>query len=146
MSFFDFPTPSVTPPTIGSRINVVLTFPFFSPTTTLTLPNPEFGDIHNIDMTQINRQTRNNDLIVYRDPIWPRLEKLNLRWAYLTGQQGNDLLGFYFASFGKVVGFKDWFDRQWQGLIINPSSDFTQPIDRGCGAVTAILEFEGELL
>lgn len=118
-------TPPETTAPVLSRTQLTLTYPFVSPTLTLVLRNPEFGDRDRLNFNRINRMTRGGTLIVYADPKWPKTQTLVLQVDALSQQQAQDFKAFLIASLGKEIGLLDWEGRQWKGIIVTPDARIT---------------------
>lgn len=138
----DFPPPTTVEPVLG-RTNLTLTYPYVTPTMTVELRNPDFGNKDRLNFNRINRQTRGGTLIVFSDPKWPKSQTLSLQVSGLKAQQCDDLLQFIAASLGKEIGLLDYENRQWRGIIANPDSPITH-VNRTDRSVT--IEFQGELV
>ncbi len=134
--------PSATPPILGTA-TLTLTHPFVTPTTTLVLRNPEFGDTHELSFSRINRETRGGTLEVFADPQWPKTQVLNLTIEALTEAETNSFLAFLGVSLGQEIGLLDWYNRQWRGIITTPDANVT---DAGNCRKSINFEFEGELV
>lgn len=134
--------PSATPPTLGTA-TLTLTWPFMTPTTTLVLRNPEFGDTHDFAFSRIVRETRGGSLEVFADPDWSKTQVLNLTVEGLTEDETNDFLDFLGDSLGQEIGLLDWYNRQWRGIITTPDAEVT---DAGNCRKSITFEFEGELV
>ncbi len=116
--------PSTTAPTLG-RDTLTLTYPYISPTTTLELRSPEFGNKDRLAFNRINRETRGGTLIVFADPKWPKSQVLVLQVDHLKHSQVVELLEFLAESLGKEIGLLDWEGRQWRGIITTPDATVT---------------------
>lgn len=108
----------------------------------LILRAPNLGNQDRLSMTRINRETRGGTLIIYADPIWPKVETLLLSFSGLTREEGQSLLTFMENYLGQEIRLIDWEDRLWRGVIVNPQ-DPVVPDGPGC-KYTASFEFEGE--
>lgn len=108
----------------------------------LILRAPNLGNVDRLAMTRINRETRGGTLIIYADPIWPKVETLLLSFSGLSYTEGQNLLTFMETYLGQEIRLIDWEDRLWKGVIVNPS-DPVVPDGPGC-KYTASFEFEGE--
>jgi hypothetical protein len=95
-------------------------FDFDNHTITLTLPAPDFGDVEKLAYTKINRKTRGGDLIIYRDPIWPKSDIFSLRWSNLNPQQFDAAIRFTNAIAGQELTYFDYLGRSFLGIIITP--------------------------
>jgi hypothetical protein len=118
-------------------------YPAVSPSDTLTLRSPELGNKDRLAFNRISRETRGGTLVVYADPIWPKTQVQVLSFTGLSETQAADLLNFMSSHLGLEIGFVDWENRLWKGVITNPTEAVTQD---GQGAMfAASLEFEGAL-
>jgi hypothetical protein len=134
--------PPVTPPSLGSA-TLTLTFPYISPTTTLELRNPEFGNNRTLNFTRIFGETRGGSLIVFSDPIWPKTKSLSVQINGLSESQTEALLDFLGDSLGMEIGLLDWENQQWRGIITTPDAEVS---DNGRCNKTVSFQFEGELV
>ncbi len=130
-----------TMPTLGNA-KVTLTYPFVSPSTTLVLRNPQFGNIDRLSFDRINRETRGGTLIMFVDPKWPKQQVMNVTITALKRSQKDALLAFFNTSIGQDIGYLDHENRLWRGIILTPEAIITNN-DRGGYTVT--FEFEGTL-
>ena len=133
--------PTTTVPTLGHG-TLTLTHPFVSPTTTLVLRNPAFGNSDRVAFNRINRKTRGGTLVVYADPAWPKMQSLQVTVNALSSQQAADTLAFLKLSLGQEIGLLDHENRQWRGTITNPDAEVANP---GRDDYSVSLEFEGAL-
>lgn len=113
------------PAPVFGTATLTLTFPFNTPTTTLVLRNPNFGNTEAFEFSRINRESRGGTLLIFRDSKWPKQEILNVTIDALKEQQKQDLIDFANQSLGKEIGLLDNENRQWKGVIINPDIDIT---------------------
>ena len=134
--------PTTTVPTLGSA-TLTLTYPYTSPTTTLTLRNPDFRNQDSLNFNRINRETRGGTLVVYADPNWPKAQTLSLTISHLKQTQVDDLFDFLLESLGQEVGLLDHENRQWRGIILTPDAEVSH-VGRENRSVQ--LEFEGALV
>jgi hypothetical protein len=137
----EFTPPDLTPPTL-SDATLTLTYPYVSPTNTLVLRNPSFGNRDRLAFNRINRETRGGTLVVFADPIWPKSQTLQLTVDVLSDAQVENLLTFLAQSLGKEIGLLDHEGRQWRGIITTPDTSIAHAAmqDR-----TVTFDFEGEL-
>ena len=124
-----------------------LPFQLFYPATgtvtdSVTLRAPNLGNKDRLSFNRIVRETRGGTLIVFADPIWPKLETLVLSFSGLSATQSQQLLAFLETHLGEEIGLLDWEGRCWQGVIMTPTNPVVQDT-RDCYSVS--LEFEGEL-
>jgi hypothetical protein len=137
----NFTPPPTTAPTLGYH-RLLLTYPYVSPSVSLTLRNPAFGDKDRLGFNRINRVTRGGTLIVFSDPKWPKTETLSVQVDGLTQRQANDVIDFLRSSLGKEIGLLDWENRQWRGVIITPDARITHV---GKGDLSVAFDFQGSL-
>ena len=107
---------------------------------TITLRNPDFGNIQKIDVAKINQRTRGGDLIIYRDPIWPITKTISYTFTNLTQKKVDSLLFFIEATVGQNITLTDFEGTIWTGTITTPSNDIVQP---GIDVFTANFDFQG---
>lgn len=134
--------PSTTEPTLGSH-KLRLTYPYTSPTLTLTLPNPSFGDKDRLNFNRINRETRGGTLVIYSDPKWPKTQTLAIQVDNLNPNQAEDMISFLRTSLGQEIGLLDWENRQWRGIVTTPDARITH-VSRQDRSIA--FEFQGQLV
>lgn len=128
---------------LTTQNNIILTYPPITPTRTLILRVPEFGNTDALSQHRISRESRGGELIIFKDVIWPKIEQLNYQIQNLTEQQSIDLLNFLHLTVGKEIRLRDYENITWQGIILNPDSEVTQ--DGNC-KFSFNLEFEGTIV
>jgi hypothetical protein len=134
--FIAIPLPALTPTTV--------TLSYTPLSLSLILRAPEFDNIEKLEFTRINRRTRGHDLIIYRDPIWPKSETLILSFRALTQTTVTSLLSFMKQTIGKDITLIDHEDREWLGIITTPTNEVIQ---EGVGCrFNASFEFQGNLV
>jgi hypothetical protein len=104
---------------------------------------PELDNRDRNAYTRVNRETRGGELIVYADPIWPKVRTMAVTITGITEVEVDALQTFLQDTVGQLIGITDWEGRLWQGFIVNPNEVATQD---GKGRWTVSLEFEGEML
>ncbi|MCI0563569.1 MAG: hypothetical protein MN733_34275, partial [Nitrososphaera sp.] len=112
-----YPAVSVTPPTLGTG-TFTLTHPAVSPTTTLVLKNPTFGNTDIIRFTRIDRRTRGGDRKLFSDLDWGKTQTLELTVINICEPEIDEIIDFLNTSLGQLIGLLDWENRQWEGVII----------------------------
>jgi len=132
--------PSTTVPMLERVEGVQLYWPVDVPTMTVALRGPELDNKDRLRFQRINRETRGGTLVVFADPIWPKVQQLILEFVGLEENEAQSLLSFITATLGKEVGLRDWENRHWAGVIVSPD----EPIIRnGPHNISTALEFEG---
>jgi hypothetical protein len=137
--------PSVT---VGPAEHTPIPFRLFYPaegvvTDSLTLRAPNLGNKDRLSFNRILRETRGGTLIVFADPIWPKIQTLVLTFSGLRSVQTQQLLVFLDAHLGEEIGLLDWEGRVWKGIITSPTDPVVQD---GRDNFSASMEFEGELV
>lgn len=107
----------------------------------LDLRAPDFGNRERLEVTRIQRETTGGTLIVFADPIWPKVHSLQMQFSALKTEQGRSLLNFIERWAGQEIGVYDYEGRIWKGVIINPDEAVTQD---GRENYSATLEIEAE--
>ena len=112
-------------------------------TDAVTLRAPNLGNKDRLSFNRIVRETRGGTLIVYADPIWPKIQTLVLSFSGLRSAQAQLLLAFLDTHLGEEVGLFDWEGRYWKGVVTTPTDPVVQD---GRDSFSASMEFEGELV
>lgn len=128
---------------VDQRLQLQLMYPADTPTTTITLCVPNLGDIRRRDFQRINRRSRGNDLIVYRDPAWVVSDHITLLIDKLTMGQKNLLINFLEYTTGLYIGMRDYEGNIWKGFIMNPNVPIQQV---GTCRFTCELQFSGSVI
>lgn len=138
----DAPTPpSATMPTASELTGFRLLYPSTGTATDeLVLRAPNLGNIERLSFDRINRETRGGTLVIYADPIWPKIHTLVLSFSVLKSTEAQGLLTFMLAHLGQEIRLIDWENRAWKGVIINPQDPIVQD---GRESFSASFEFEG---
>ena len=112
-------------------------------TDSVTLRAPNLGNKDRLSFNRIVRETRGGTLVVFADPIWPKLETLVLSFSGLGATQSQQLLAFLETHLGEEIGLLDWEGRCWKGVVMTPTNPVVQDAR---DSYSASLEFEGELV
>lgn len=107
----------------------------------VVLRNPNLGEKDRIGYARINRETRGGTLIIYADPIWPKIETLSMNFSGLSRAKAFELLEFMEDHLGEDIKLIDWENRAWTGVISQPQDPIVQD-GPGC-QYTASFEFVG---
>ncbi len=108
----------------------------------VTLQNPDFGDTDSIEARRIQRKNRGGDLIMFRDPQWPKTETFTFEFSYLKRLDLLSLLEFIQDFLGQEVTLTDYNGRSYVGIITTPSEELAQA---GRENFTAKFSFQVEL-
>lgn len=133
-----YPVLETTPPVLVHN-TLTLTFPVISPTSTLVLKNPEFGNTDSLVFQVINRQSRGGDQIVFSDPTWPHDEILEFTITNLCDV--DPLIAFMNETLGQEIGMLDWEGQTWKGVLTAPDTKIVKRVS----GYTVTLRFQGEL-
>lgn len=140
------PTPppaSLQGPLPGLETPFQLLFPTTGAATdTLTLKTPNLGNIDRLSFNRVQRETRGGTLVIFSDPIWPKIQTLVLSFSALRRDEAQGLLTFMENHLGQEIGLLDWEHRYWRGVIVTPDEAV---VEDARGYFTAGFEFQGEL-
>ena len=136
--------PPLTGPLFIKSSTVTFTYPYDSPTSTLTLRAPTTSDKETIRTNRVHRLTRGGTLIVYNSINWPKNRILNFNIEALTSDEILSLQDFVKLSLGKEIGYLDYESQQWRGLILNPDT-IIKDNSRSCN-YSAEFTFRGEIV
>lgn len=137
------PSQLQTPPVANHKVQLI------SDTEVLEYDIVDYGDQDTIEHTRISRRTRNEELIIFRDPVWPKTETLKFKLTDLSDTQGKQTLAFLAKNLAATVRLTDWIGVRWSGVIVNPETQLVQSIrDQECGSgrYDIEIEFQGEQL
>ena len=135
------PAPPPSSIAVTKNSTVTLSHPTSSPTSSVTIRAPEFGDVQRLNFDRVNRESRGGTLQIFSDPDWPKQEILVLQFTALKESEAQEVMTFFNDTLGLEVKFVDWYGRTWHGFVTNPES----PIVRSRrGIVDLSFEFEGE--
>lgn len=129
-------------PVLTKKDFVTLFWPTTSPTITLQIRAPEFGDRDRLQHDKINRETRGGSLKIFADTTWPKLQILEMQFIALKETEAQSLLDFFEDTLGLLVGFTDWENRTWHGVIVSPEREIVRSKRN---SIDVAFEFEGEL-
>lgn len=131
-------------PRPGVTASFQLVYPASGPVTdSLTLRAPNLGNKDRLGFNRVLRETRGGTLVVFADPMWPKIQTLVLNFSGLSAAQSQQLLAFLETHLGEEVGVYDWERRYWTGVITTPTDPVVQD---GKDRFSASFEFEGELV
>ena len=123
-NFLGIPPTSITP---NSQVTFSCSNPSTGLTKRITIKSPDFEDTDELHFQKVQRNTRNGDLIIYRDPIWPVYEVFNLHFSYLRDSDINQLLDFLQFSLGLDVTYIDFEGQNWIGVSTTPIGEIVTP-------------------
>ena len=140
------PTPPPTAlsgPMSGIEVPFQLVYPAEGEVTdSVTLRAPELGNKDRLSFNRVIRETRGGTLVVFADPMWPKIQTLVLSFIGLRRTEAQDLLDFFDDYLGLEIGMIDWEQRYWVGIIMTPEEPI---IEDDFNSYSVKFEFEGEL-
>ncbi len=137
------PPATVNGPMAGIQVPFQLVYPSIgSVTDSVALKTPNLGNKDRLSFQRVLRETRGGTLIVYADPIWPKIQTLVLTFSGLLRVESQELLTFIDDHLGQEIGLIDWEHRYWRGVITTPDEP---AIEDRFDSFTVNFEFEGEL-
>lgn len=98
------------------------------------------GDIDRLAFDRIYRETRGGTLVVFANPIWPKIETLVFSVSTVKRTQAQAVLTFLRTYLGQDITLTTHEGRQWSGVVMNPQSAVVE--DRP-NSFTINIEFEG---
>lgn len=132
----------------------MVTFTFEDPETeqitVLELRNPQMGNTDTFEFTRISRSSKGGDTIIFRDELWPVVEKLTLQFEIISKKKPGDdtcefevdeIKNFIRKTLGKEIAYTDQNEDDWIVLISNPNSAIQQ---KNRSTYTLNLELEAE--
>lgn len=142
----DAPSPppaEIDGPMTGIQVPFQLVYPSTgSVTDSVALSAPNLGNRDRLSFNRILREARGGTLIIFADPIWPKVQTLVLTFSGLLQIEAQELLTFIEDHLGQEIGLIDWEHRYWRGVIVTPDEPVVEDsFDR----FTANFDFEGEL-
>lgn len=117
---------------------ITLTFGSLS----VQLRNPDFGDKESVEVRRVSRKTRGGDIILYRDPAWPKYVTYEWKWSFLFERDLQNLLHFMRQSLGQVISVTDYEGRVMSAIITTPAGEVSQ---EGVEDYRASLSFQMDL-
>ena len=142
----DAPTPpsaEIDGPMAGIQVPFQLVYPSTGVVTdSVSLKAPNLGNKDRLAFNRVLQETRGGTLIVFADPIWPKIQTLVLTFSGLYRVEAHNLLAFIDSYLGKEIGLIDWEHRFWRGIITTPDEPI---IEDKFDNFTASFSFEGEL-
>jgi hypothetical protein len=103
---------------------ILLEAPFTAPTATVSLKNPELGDLEVYKFRPKVHTTIDGSVYAYRNTLLTR--RLELQFNKLSALDKTDLVVFAHTYAGQDVKFTDWLGRIWKGRLLNETLEFVQ--------------------
>jgi hypothetical protein len=89
----------------------------------VTLRNPELGDIERVNAEGIVRRTRAGTLLGVRDNDWPQTQTNVYNFSTLKAADKNSLITFLQDYAGLEIGIVDHLNQSWQGIISSAENE-----------------------
>lgn len=115
-----------TGPTLVRRETVLLEYPYSSPTTTLEVRNPEFNDKVVLQVSRVQRYTRDFSLDIYRDAKWPKTVVLGWNFVGLSRAKADEIIAFCQLCVGKEIKITDFDSRILKCIMTRADNPITQ--------------------
>ena len=135
----------LTPPVFARSATVEFSFPFDTPTLTITIRSPALGDVERISQTRGMLETRGGDLIAFRNSDWPEDNELALTFTGLSNTERVDLKDFIAGTLGQEFKYTDHLGQVWLAILTNPETEFVQDTGGDCATHTINLVLNVEL-
>jgi hypothetical protein len=103
---------------------ITLEAPFASPVGSVSLKNPELGDLEVYKFRPKIHTTIDGSVYAYRNTVLTR--RLELQFNKLSAQDKTNLIVFSHTYAGQDVKFTDWLGRIWRGRLLNETLEFVQ--------------------
>lgn len=124
----------------AESLSVNTVFEMVCDATTLTLPNPQFGNADEIEPRVVNNVSRGGSINIFRDAIWPNNRTHRYTIPLITDTKRTELFSFLKLCLGKEITVTDHEDRTYTGIILNPDNAVATNRNDSCGQYTASLE------
>lgn len=92
-------------------------------TNTVTLRNPELGNIDRTDANIINRESRHGNALGYRDPTWPVFRTKFFSVQCLTKTVIDEFKAFLVLTAGLQIKLTDHEGSVFTGFIVTGSNE-----------------------
>lgn len=125
--------------TLIQKSTIELSYPYTTPTVSVTLPAPLLENSEALNQKRIYRRTSGLIGKIFRDPIWTQHTTLYYICQACSQTQRDDYLTFVAAALGDEVKLVDYETRTWKGILF--PAEITQQ-HRTCGFVIQF-EFQG---
>lgn len=110
---------------IAPQLTVTLSYPIVSPTHTITIPAPLFGNREELQVTRIQRKSLGGDLKVFTDENWARIRTLRWQFEHVDDTLLAEYFDFLLFSLGLEIKIVDYENRTWHGFIVTPETEST---------------------
>ena len=112
---------------VGPATNTLtVTLSTFDNRYSVTVMSPDFDNTEALQFTRVNKKTRGGDLIIFRDPQWPKSTTLTYTWKYLGMKDRDNLMTFVSNTVGQVFNLLDYEGNNHSVYIKNPDTDFSR--------------------
>ncbi len=108
---------------------ITLEYPVTTPTLTVTLRNPEFGNIDRIDTNMIERESRHGSSITYKDADWPVIRTKVYNFTTITKTVIDGLKTFLTTSAGLKIKLTDHNGDSFTGIIATAENEIVTTKD-----------------
>lgn len=123
-------------------MSVILAHPFSSPTTTVTLRNPNLGDSDTMNLRTRFGTAMDGSLYGYRHR--PINIRLLLTFEALKDADITSLITFIQTSAGQKIKLTNHDGKVYRGFLLNEPFELESELNIICDDRMIVLEFEGE--
>src|SRR4029077_19346645 len=87
---------------------------------------PIFGNEDRVEVSRINRKTRNGTRRIFRQPYWPITQTFHWEIEGLKEIDAKKAISIFEASLGQDIIVTDFEGRKIKGLVLTPLADIIQ--------------------
>ena len=102
---------------------ITLSYPDTSPTTSVELKSPDFGNIDRTDANTINRESRHGTALGYKDPTWPIIRTKFYKITTLKKTDIDALKVFLVDTAGLKIKLTDHNGDEFTGFIVTGNNE-----------------------
>ncbi len=128
-------------------MSVTFQYPYYAPTLSITLDNPNLGNSLQLNLGTNFRQTM--DGTVYSTIKTPAVRTFTISFSNLVKASLDALDIFYRTALNKEISYTDFDNNIWQGYIVNPILEITIKSNEGGTCIesgSVDIQFTGKLL
>jgi len=125
-------------------VTVKFEHPYSSPTTDVTLRNPNLGDARQLSVYIRLKKSMSGVVVTYKST--PTTQKLLLTFRHLTKVKIDSLRTFISTSMGSEIKYTDHTSIVWRGYILSDPIEFVTQGRKGGSCIeisTVTFEFQG---
>lgn len=131
-------------PSLTETGSLIIEYPTTSPTITLTLPAPKFGNTDSVKVKRAFNRARGLEIKSTKNAIWPRNDVFTFSFDSLTEDEKYGFLTLINTSLGKEVRLTDHENRVWIGFILEYNTQDNDDANSSRCDHALSFTFEGE--